>query len=184
MLTHFLHTHATINKRVDTLKVLVTEAWTRCLWEYVQLAILRLVDPQYSQKFIANCLNDYVEFNNFMRQLNDDRFRSRRVYRAWYYIRPLVMKYLPEGTEEIYKDLDKVLPGPCFLKLVGGLPKATPKKERPEKMLSKEQWNTLSRETRNRVLNDVVEKCGYKKVCRDWEYEDVFVSVCANLEAC
>src|SRR5579871_1562136 len=92
--------------QTQLLRDAIEEAWVHCIWECLQLALLRLVDPEYSPKFVRNCLHDPVEINNVVRQLDDSSFRDRHVYRGWYYIRPLLVKYLPDSASDKYKALD------------------------------------------------------------------------------
>jgi hypothetical protein len=113
-----------------------------------------------------------------VRQLNESSFRNRYVYRAWHYVRPLVVKYLPPSAAENYKPLDD---GSCksamfiLTKFIGDLPTAEFSPERPKRKLSLEEWESLSAGTRNRLLDDAVANCGYKRrQNKDWEYEDVF----------
>lgn len=164
--------------QTQLLRAVVDEAWTHCVWEYLQLATLRLKYREYSQKYIRNCLQDSVEFNNLVRQLNDKSFRDRQVYRAWYYIRPLVVKYLPKSAADNYKDLDNGSGKSAMfmvVRLVGDLPRAEPEPERPKRILSLEEWETFSTGTRNRLLNDAISNCGYeRRDPKDWEYEDLF----------
>jgi hypothetical protein len=165
-------------KQEETLKAVVNEAWTQCTWEYFQLATLRLVAPDYSRKYIKNCLNDSVEFNNFVRQLDDPSFRPRQVYRAWHYVRALVVKYTPDDAKENYKPLDdgaKQSALFALVKLIGDLPQAEPKQDRPTRKLSEDEWETLAVTTRNRLLNDAVQNCGYEQAeVKDWAYCDIF----------
>lgn len=169
---------ATTRSQTELLRVVIDEAWSHCLWEYLQLATLRLKDREYSQKYLRNCLKDSAEFNNVVRQLNHSSFRDRQVYRAWYYVRPLVIKYLPQSASEDYKPLDEGSGRSAMfmvVKLIGDLPKAEPKSERPKRRLSLEEWESLSATTRNRLLDDAVANCGYeRRQNKDWEYEDVF----------
>jgi hypothetical protein len=161
-----------------TLREVVDIAWTQCTWEYFQLATLRIVVPDYTRKYIKNCLNDSVEFNNFVRQLNDTSFRPRQVYRAWYYVRALVVKYTPDNQKDKYKCLDdgaKQSTLFTLVKFIGDLPQADPKKGRPDRKLSEDEWDTLAVTTRNRLLNDATQNCGYERTePKDWTYCDIF----------
>jgi hypothetical protein len=168
-------------QQVETLKAVVNEAWTNCIWEYLQLATLRLADPDYARKYLINCLDDSVEFNNFVRQLDDPNSRPTstiQIYRGWYYIRTLVEKYLPENARENYESLDKGQKqsrGFAVVKFLSNPPKAEPKKDRPKRQLSEEEWGKLSVNTRNRLLNDTVYNCGYEPTKdKDWMYSEIF----------
>jgi hypothetical protein len=176
--SHFPGPIPKLSEQERILRAVVNDAWTQCTWEYFQLATLRLVDPNYSRKYIKNCLNDSVEFNNFVRQLDDTSFRPRQVYRAWHYVRALVVKYTPESEQHTYKTLDDGAKQSAIftlVKLIGDLPQAEPKKGRPERKLSAEEWDTLAVSTRNRLLNDAVQNCGYERAeLNDWAYCDVF----------
>jgi hypothetical protein len=170
-----------LSEQVKTLEAVVNEAWTECTWEYFQLATLRLVDPEYARKYIGNCLDDSVEFNNFVRQLDDPKSRPTstvHICRGWYYIRTLVEKYLPKDAHENYKLLDKgeeQSRGFAVVKFLSKPPKAEPKKDRPTRKLSEEEWMTLPVSTRNRLLNNAIYNCGYEPTKdKDWMYSEIF----------
>src|SRR5204862_4010957 len=81
---------------VEDLKDLVNDAWIRCLQDYFQLVTVRLMNPAKTQSYIDSCLNDSVEFNTLTRQVYRTDFQNKQVWRAWHYIRELVIKYRRE----------------------------------------------------------------------------------------
>src|SRR5437763_4926941 len=44
--------------QTELLRAVIDEAWSYCLWEYLQLATLRLRDREYSQTYLRNCLRE------------------------------------------------------------------------------------------------------------------------------
>ena len=163
---------------VKSLRGLVSEAWAQCIWDYLQLVTLRLVDPNYPRQNINQCLSDSVEFNNFSQQLNGPDFRNRQVWRAWFYIQDLVIKYLPQGDGRIARMEQGT--AECtwfnFTQFIGwsGL-KATSKHLRPKIELSVSDWKTLPQTSLNNLLDQATENCGYEIGKReDWRYDDVF----------
>lgn len=164
---------------VKALRGVVAEAWSQCMWEYFQLVTLRLIDPKYSRDYIDSCLSDSVEFNNFSRQLNSDEFRNRQVWRAWHYIRELVIKYHQTSDDKRIARLDKGAKESTRFKftqyLGGSLPKAQSERGRPQRKVRPEEWNRLPQPSLNALLDEAVEMCGYEVQEReDWKYEQVF----------
>jgi hypothetical protein len=163
---------------VKALRDLVSEAWAQCIWDYLQLVTKRLVNRTYPRHHINQCLSDSVEFNNFSQQLNGPEFRNRQVWRAWFYIRELVMKYLPKDDGRIVRMEQGTVE--CtwfnFTQFIGGSGlKATSKHPRPSIEVSLADWNTLPQTSLNNLLDQAVENCGYEIGEReDWTREDVF----------
>ena len=94
---------------VDDLRHVVRDAWTACLHEYLQVITMRLVDPQYSQRFFNSTFHDIYEFYFFSKELDTKSMGNWQVWRAWRYIRPLVVKYVLKSDkekQEIIKRLD------------------------------------------------------------------------------
>lgn len=85
-------------------------------------------------------------------------------------------KYTPEDAGGNYKPLDDgAEQSAIFVKLIGDLQQAESKKDRPERKLSEDEWNTLSIPTRNRLMNDALRNCGYEQPEeKDWLYCDIF----------
>jgi hypothetical protein len=163
---------------VQALRRIVNEAWFQCLSEYFQLVTLRLIDPKYSRDYIDSCLSDAVEFNNFTRQLDSHEFRNRQVWRAWHYIRELVVKYQDSDGETIAR-LDKGARESTRFKFIqcfgGNLPKAHSERGRPKRKLTPGEWNRLPKKSVNIMLDEAIEMCGCEvPVRKDWNYDDVF----------
>lgn len=171
---------------VNLLRGIVADAWARCILDYFQLVTLRLVDQYSAQSYIDSCLNDSAEFNNFTRQLLGPEFRPKQVWRAWGYIRELVIKYRPgdmkinvldAGTRESVRfKLSQFLSG--------NPPKATVLMDRPERTVTETEWNRLPQRSLNSLFAEATEMCGREVVDQsDWKYTDVFVEQSPRLQA-
>lgn len=171
---------------VTDLLGIVTDARSRCIWDYFQLVTLRLVDPHFAQSYIESCLNDSVEFNNLIRQLKDTELRHTHVWRAWYYIRELVIKYRPQDIR--IGRLDKGERESTRFKwgkfLAGSPPKATILMERPERIVTWSEWHKVPQYSLNALLDEATERCGRDVLVRkNWEYTDVFAEHSPRLKA-
>jgi hypothetical protein len=169
---------------VVDLRDVVQESWTACLHEYMQIVIMRLVDAQYSQKFFSSTFHDIYEFYFFSKELNDPKFPNRRVWRAWRYIRPLVLKYADDSDPQLVETIRRLNHGYTYHLLawsfklsfiVGPPPIAAADKARPSRTVSREQWDSLAEQTRNTFLNEAREICGYEgDQSSGWEYSAIF----------
>ena len=161
---------------VDVLRGLVKDAWKNCIVEYFQVVAMRVVDPQYSYFYFNATLHDSVEFTKFCKELNNEEFQNRQIWRAWTYIRPLVVKYVGEQTGEVER-LDRGLNHATWFRfdlILRGFPEATFEKERPNRKVTEEQWDQTS-ELLNELLDEAILLCGYKKENEsNWVYKDVF----------
>ena len=165
---------------------IVAEAWSRCIRDYFQLVTLRLVDPHFAQSYIESCLNDSAEFNNLTRQLTSSELGNTQVWRAWYYVRELVIKYRPDDIR--IGRLDKGARESTRFKwgqfLTGSPPKATILMERPERKVTWEEWDKLPQRSLNDLLDEATEMCGREVLERkNWNYADVFAEQSDRLRA-
>jgi hypothetical protein len=164
-------------EEVERLKKVVAAASAACAWEYFELVTLRALDPLYARNYVDSCQNDLVEFNNFSRQLHGPNFKNRYVYRAWYYIKALVVKYTPPGDGMIER-LEGGAKASIRFRLsqfLGSPPKAASKGDRPERKVTEDEWNSLPQTSLNQLLDRAVEMCGYElREDGDWTYADVF----------
>jgi hypothetical protein len=54
-------------------------------------------------------------------------------------------------------------------------PRAASEKHRPSRQVTRTEWEGLSVETRNAVLDEASQTCGYKKECKGkWDYDSIF----------
>jgi len=163
---------------VNHLLGIVADAWSRCIWDYFQLVTLRLVDPHYAQRYIESCLKDFVEFNNLTRQLKSTELRNKQVWRAWDYIRELVIKYQTIDDIRI-ATLDHGAKENTRFKweqfLVGSHKKPTILMERPIRRVTLEEWNKFQQSSLNSLLDEATEMCGREVENREnWNYNDIF----------
>jgi len=160
---------------VETLKGLVRTAWKICIMEYFQVVAMRLVDPQYSHCYFSSAIHDSVEFQKFSEELNSVGFRNRQVWRAWTYIRPLVVKYI--GRDDNIDRLDKGR-ATSVLYIVslslGRFPKAASEKDRPKRKVTLKQWTQIPPTLLNGLLDEAITVCGYQEQQKEWKYDDVF----------
>jgi hypothetical protein len=163
---------------VDVLKDLVREAWGACILEYFRLITIRLMDPKYSQKYTHSTLHDVVVINNLSKELNGPDFRNRQVWRAWHYIRAMVVKYVDEFDGRV-QQMDQATANSIHFKitrLVSKPPQATSDKERPMRKVSEDEWMSLPQESLNLALDEATGLCGYQERNKDmeWRYFDIF----------
>ena len=163
---------------VDVLKELVRDAWDGCVFEYFQLITIRLIDPKYSQKYTPSALHDAVVINNLSKELSGPDFRNRQVWRAWHYIRAMVVKYVDESDGRI-QQMDRAAAESIHFKITRLLskpPQATSDKDRPMRTVSEEQWKSLPQESLNLALDEATELCGYQKRNKfmEWRYNHIF----------
>lgn len=166
---------------VKTLRVLVNDAWKACIMEYFQVVTMRLVDPQYSHEYFTSSLHDSIEFQKFSQELNDNKeFRNRQIWRAWTYIRPLVVKYINENKDGRIGHLDKGRRHSVWHNLglvFGRLPRAISERDRPDRYVTEQEWRQLSPRLINGLLDEVIVMCGYQEKRKgDWKYADVFAT--------
>jgi hypothetical protein len=164
---------------VKALRGVASEALYQCISDYILIVTLRVIDPHYSQKYIRACLRDGVEFKNFFSQIDSPRFRSRHVWRAWHYIRELVVKYIGEGDSQV-KLLDtgaKESTRFQVTKFIGGLTQAEAGIGRPTRKVTKEEWRNIPQNSRNELVDRAIQMHGYEEQNKkDWGYDDVFAS--------
>jgi hypothetical protein len=162
---------------VEDLKDLTLEAWKACIKTYIRVAAVRVIEPQHSHSYFKSALHDSVEFKKFWDQF-ETGFSNRQVWRAWTYIRPLVVKYLGETEGKVVK-LDKGCANSWLHKLnfvLGKLPKAA-SDEKPALDISEAQWNRIPAICLNGILDEAVLICGYvEETKKDWAYSDVFAA--------
>jgi hypothetical protein len=159
---------------VAHLKELVKEASGACTIEYFQLIAMLCVNKKYSEQYTKSVLHDLVVFNGFSEELHSLAFRNRHVWRAWYYIRDLVVKYVDENHSVVRLDAGRA--DSIWFSLTTAWrmpPKAESKEGRPRKV-TKLEWDKISKTSLNLLLN---EAC--KEICgidgrKEWRYEDLF----------
>ena len=79
---------------MDNLKSLLDDALSINNEDYFRLVALRMTDEEYAKPYIASAVHDMVVFKAVSQQLNSDRFKSRKIWNAWCYVRELVVKYV------------------------------------------------------------------------------------------
>ena len=94
---------------VDTLKSLVQRAWKNCAIDYIQLAVMRLVEPQESNRYLEQVIEDLDSFRDFDTYLKD-AFQKRLIWHAWRYIHGLTEKYIrdAENCQEQFEYLNTI----------------------------------------------------------------------------
>lgn len=167
-------------KDVADLNELVERATRACTIEYFQLITVPLIRPTETQQYPKSTLNDLVVFNIFTQDLHSQRFRSRYIWRAWWYIRDLILEYIP-GADNRVKSLNDGMAGSLWFKLTTAFWK--PRTAEFEKRtangrvkvnVTKDDWEKIPSEPLNKLLNQASsEICGYKGRDR-WLYDDVF----------
>lgn len=158
-------------KDVTSLKELVKEAWRTCTVEYFQLIIKRLVNPTEPQEFTKSVLHDLVVFKTFSEELLANTFRNRQVWRAWHYIRELVVKYIPKIGDKLDSRiiaLDNGLDDSVRFKLTTSLatpPRAAPERtKRPDSKITEGQWNGIPNNSLKKLLDEASrEICGRER---------------------
>lgn len=170
---------------VETLRGVIAEALMLCMVEYFQLVTLRLADAKYCRDYLDACLNDAAELNDFGQQLDSVGFRRKQIWRAWQYIRELVVKYLPADDPTI-TNLDKGAKDSLALRFTkfvkGGLRKVQCQRKRPGRKLTKDEWNSIPQNSLNAVLDAAAEMCGSEDLeKRDWMYDDLFSDLSERL---
>jgi hypothetical protein len=160
---------------VDDLNAVTLEAWKACILEYIRVVAVRVIEPQHSHSYFNSALHDSVEFKKFSGGL-ETGFSNRQVWRAWTYIRPLVVKYLSETHDTVIK-LDKGRANSWVHKLnwvLGNLPKAA-SEEKPALAITEAQWNRIPASCLNGILDEAILICGYVEETKEgWVYSDVF----------
>lgn len=165
---------------VQTVKMLrgvVSEAFIQCISDYIRLVTLRVLDPYYSRDYIKACLRDTVQFKDFFSQIDSSEFNKRYVWRAWHYIRELVVKYLGEKDGQIAL-LDKRESESTwfqFTKFLRRYPQAAAGKGRPTRVVTEEDWGRIPQYSRNDLVDHAILMHGYEEQNKkDWGYNDVF----------
>ena len=62
----------------------------------------KLIDEQYTLDYLNPALHDAIIFRNFFDDLSSSDFRNRQVWQAWYYIHPLIVKYMESNDQIIH----------------------------------------------------------------------------------
>ena len=166
---------------VDVLRPLVYEAWNNCTIDYIQLRIAALAskDEPYND-YLRQAVRDLASFKTFSSDLEPSRFPNRYVWRAWHYIRPLVIKYISDTEND--GRIQRLDDGKqrSFIQfwlcgLVSGFRQAEAKSPRPTPTITEVQWNQLPPDPLDSTLIQAVRFCGYEKISSEpWNYSDIF----------
>ena len=166
---------------VEVLKTLVGRAWDNCKIEYIQLrvAAITVADESYDDR-IAEIIYDMESFKNFHSDVTSDKFRNRYIWRAWHYIRPLVMKYIPDWEnhgefDRLDKGKHKAILVFWMYGLLEGFRKVKAEERKPKLAVSEYQWYQIPQDPLNRTVTDAAQFCGYeKKSTERWHYSVIF----------
>jgi hypothetical protein len=168
---------------VEILKDVVCRAWDNCKVEYIQLRVATItpMDSDSHLDRITEIIDDLESFKNLHLDLTD-KFRSRHVWRAWHYIRPLVVKYVPDwGNDGQIKHLDKgkqKLEAIVVFWMYGvleGFPTVKAEQRKPKVVVTEFQWCQLPQDPLYRTVTDAAQFCGYKKKSPEpWHYSVIF----------
>jgi hypothetical protein len=166
---------------VDVLKPLVHQAWINCTIDYIQLRVAALAnkDEPYND-YLKQTVRDLASFKMFYSDLEPPGFRNRYVWRFWHYIRPLVLKYIPDWQNDgRIRRLDdgkqKSIIQFWLCGVVAGFQQAEVEERRLQPTVTEDQWNRLPWDPLDTTLIQAVRFCGYEKTSHEpWHYSDIF----------
>ena len=166
---------------VVVLKELVRQAWNNCTIDYVQLRVAGMArkDERYDD-FLKNTVRDLASFKKFTSDLELPTFRNRYVWSAWHYIRPLVMKYIPDWQHDgdflrLDKRKEESVLQFWLCGIIAGFDQAQTGDLRPNPSISEDDWNHFPPDPLDMTITHAVRFCGYERASSErWQYSEVF----------